>query len=376
MLNKTGRSFLEHLFQLQEILAQRNYDPGQLATALCHTSTGIFQLVASIDCSQGPQDAWAATVAQSTGSRNQKLPTYTPDTLPDTNGNKLRIVSTAFPCLLKGLHKLDTSPDGGTARGHVIWSFVKVFDVLLGRICDLSAAQASINIVPLQSTRFTSQPTLYTLPPENVLRLCELAVTLIKVLDTTKATDLEILEGFTFLLLQRVGRALNRFVFEAEDVEVFQEQRVHSTHAASPGSSGHSVLANQKLVEAQAPCLIWILERTWAVTAKPSPSSRNTQISNSSSIGLTPTSTTTSLSTVARHRLQHTLVAAVFGDQVRADFQPALKPAGTPLEEEMSTHFEGEIKSYGVKDWFKHKVWRLIGWEVLKGHLEFLEDGP
>ncbi|KAL2048122.1 hypothetical protein N7G274_000033 [Stereocaulon virgatum] len=370
-----GRSFLEHLFKLQEILAQREYDPGQLATALCHTSTGIFQLIASVDCSKGPLDAWAATVAQSTGSRNQKSPTNTPDLLPDSNGNKLRVVSTAFPCLLKGLRKLDTSPDCGTARGHVIWSFVKVFDVLLGRICDLSAAQASINVVPLQSTRFTSQPTSYTLPSDNVLRLCELAVTLIKILDTTRATDLEILEGFTFLLLQRVGRGLNKLVFGAEDVELFREQRVHSMHASSSESSGHSVLADQKLVEAQAPCLIWILERTWAVTAKLSQSSRIKQISNSSPIGLTPTSATTSLSTVARHRLQHTLIAAVFGDQVRADFQPALKPAGTPPEEEMFARFEGEIKSYGVKDWFKHKVWRLIGWEVLKGHLEFQEDG-
>ena len=409
--------------------------PRELATALCHTSSGICQLISAIDCSKDPQDARTTTVARSSTSRLRKVPPTSPDTLEDSNWNKLHAVSKAFPCLLKGLHKLDNTLEGRTVRGQVIWSFVKIFDDLLERICDLSAAQASETPttmphtmgprtqdlqqaiansdqmpadssrrstclacierntkcdqqIPtckncarlktdckwgtsLQFARAASQPTLFIAPPENALRLCELAIKLMALLNTTNATDMEVLEGFVFLLLRRVGQGMKKFVFGFEEDEKSQEEGVDSNQSRARANPGHQIPPNQEVMEAQAPCLIWILEQACAFTANLNPPSPTGQTSNR----FTAKSTTTSLSTIARHRLQHTLATAIFGARMRADFQPALEPPGTPLDEEMCAQFSQGIKEHGVKDWFKHEVWRILGWDVLKGHLEFLDDG-
>ena len=409
--------------------------PRELATALCHTSSGICQLISAIDCSKDPQDARITTVARSSTSRLRKVPPTSPDTLEDSNWNKLHAVSKAFPCLLKGLHKLDNTLESRTVRGQVIWSFVKIFDDLLERICDLSAAQASETPttmphtmgprtqdlqqaiansdqmpadsnrrstcltcierntkcdqqVPtckkcarlktdckwgtsLQFARAASQPTLFIAPPENALRLCELAITLMALLNTTNATDMEVLEGFVFLLLRRVGQGMKKFVFGFEEDEKSQEEGVDSTQPRARANPGHQIPPNQEVMEAQAPCLIWILEQACAFTANLNPPAPTGRTSNR----FTAKSTTTSLSTIARHRLQHTLATAIFGAQMRAEFQPALEPPGTPLDEEMCAQFSQGIKEHGVKDWFKHEVWRILGWDVLKGHLEFLDDG-
>lgn len=435
MAYETDRSFLEHLYKLQEVSAQMTLDPKELATALCHTSSGICQLISAIDCSRDPQDARTVTVARSSTSRHRKVPHANPDTLEDSNWNKLYAVSKAFPCLLKGLRKLDNMPEGYMVRGQVIWSFVKIFDDLLERICDLSAAQASETPItmphtmgprtqdlqqaiansdqmpadpsrrstclaciernskcdqqvptckdcarlktdckrgtPLQFTRAASQPTLFIAPPENALRLCELVITLMALLNTTNATDVEVLEGFIFLLLQRVGQGMKKFVFGFEEDEDSQEEGIDSTQTRVRTNPGHQIPPNQEVTEAQAPCLIWILEQACAFTANLNPPAPTGRTSNR----FTAKSTTTSLSTIAHHRLQRTLVTAVFGAQMRAEFQPALEPRDTPLDEEMCAQFSQGIKEHGVKDWFKHEVWRILGWDVLKGHLEFLDDG-
>ena len=374
--------------------------------------------------------------------RHRQNPSTAPSEPRESNLNKLCAASQAFPCLLKGLHKLDDMPQSRAMRGQVIWSFVRMFDDLLERVCYLSAtptAEAPFTMpssmktrtqslqhhavtsnerstgpslrsaclacierkmrcdeqiptcgncqrmrteckrgAPLCFTRASSKPTLFIPPPENALRLCELAITIMAHLDIEKDTDTEVLEGFLFFLLRRVGQGFKQFLFGVEEDYTSQAQDSNGTQSMAQANPSQRETVITEVAEAQAPCLVWILEQALAYTANLNPTvqaSRALGNARKRSTSSTSEPRTASLSALARRRLQHTLVTAVFGDQVRADFQPALKPPGTPLQEKLSANFARGIRTHGVKDWFKHEVWRIMGWDVLKGRLEFGEAG-
>ncbi len=117
--------------------------------------------------------------------------------------------------------------------------------------------------------------------------------------------------------------------------------------------------------EGQAPYLIWMLNRSqpFSSAITNSPDDRR-QINMAQ-----PDSSPNDLYEDARIRLQHTLVRAVFGEQAAASFEPALEPPHDPSEDELVTDFDKENETADVSDWFKNEVWRLVGWDVLRGNI-------
>lgn len=424
---------IHNLYFLQEVVAQRNSDHKELATALCGVSAGICKLILAIHNSKDVQNAGPSPINESEirehdGSAALSRPSE------DVKATVL-VIRRAFPSLLEGLHGLNSLPDGPQARGQVIWSLTKVFDVLLEQICSLSTGyppqlpktaphvpksrtRTQVLVTTSQETQSRSKtripcqacrsrhrkcdgrvPTCrncenwrtqckrdihpdsgnatssqssssITTPPESALTLCELATTMMRCLDVTIPSHAEVLEGFLFLLLKRVGEALKVFVFEDG---ILQDPGVDGIISTAPNGTA----TNHKAIHAQAPCLIYLLEQAESLTltlnSQPQAITNSTELPGEPST-LSSTPTTMTLSNHAQTRLQHTLLTAVFGDQTRSDFRAAFTPPDTSMGENVTANFRERIRAEGVRDWFKQEVWRIVGWDALKRTIHLGED--
>ena len=425
---------IHNLYLLQEVVARRHSDPKELATALCTVSACICKLILAMQSSKDAQDA-GPSPANGSGMRRHEGSAAFPKPLEDVNTTILAIRQ-AFPSLLRGLHRLNNLPGGPQARGQVIWNLSKIFDSLLEKIYSLSTVhssqrpktaprvpksctntQLSVTTSPeetqsrsktrtpcqacrrrhrkcdgrvptcrncenwrMQCKRDTqpasgnttsskSSPSITT-TPESALALCELATTMMRCLDATIPSHTDVLEGFLFLLLKRVGEALKVFVFEDG---IIQDAEVDATGSIAPKETP----TNHQAIQAQAPCLIYLLEEAKSITltlnSQPHAIPTFTQLLQQSRTS-SSTPSTMNLSNHAQIRLQHTLLTAVFGNQTTSDFQATFTPPDTPIGESMAAKSGEGIRPEGVKDWFKQEVWRIIGWDALRQAIQLGED--
>lgn len=348
------------------------------------------------------------------------------DSYSEDATRQLLTVGQLFPCILKALERLNRPPgiEPRVPKGKIILSFVKIFIDVLERICDLSATQAqqtptsmpthiadrahnlqhTIAIVPgfpaasgmraschacnerrlkcdgglpdcrncrdgkreckrgvpLHFTKATTTNALFTPPTENILRLCEFAIVLMARLDTTKSTHEEIREGFMFFLLQKLGQGLRTFSIGPE-----HEWEVGG-HEAQADEGSRQLGEAQEVNEAQAPYLVWIFEQALAFTGP-------THLARSSSNAGPSTSTREPLLALEQRRFQNTMLRAMFGDGVSADYSPTLTPPSSPLDRSFFDRLAGELQTgeTGIKDWYKHEVWRLVSWDCLKEKLQW-----
>ncbi len=425
---------IHSLYLLQGALARRNPDPKELATALCGVSASICKLILVMHSSKDMQNAKQSPVQESEVRKHGGSAALS--TPSEDFKTTLLAIRQAFPNLLEGLHRLDNLPGCPQARGQVVWSLTKIFEGLLEQIYSLSTVHASQppksaprvsksrtetrllitatpeetqsrpkTRVPCQACRkrhrkcdgrvptcrncecwktqckrdihpssgnasLSKSPPPFTTPPESAVTLCELTITMMRCLDVTIPSHMEVLEGFLFLLLKRVGQALKVFVFEDGILQDLEFDGVGST-------APNGTATNHQVIEAQAPCLIYLLEQaqSFTLTLNFQPQA----IPNSGELPQKPTtpSSTPSSTTLSNHahiRLQHTLLTAVFGDQKRSDFQAAFTPPNAPIGENMTAKFSEEIRAEGVRDWFKQEVWRIIGWDALKRAIQLGED--
>ena len=190
--------------------------------------------------------------------------------------------------------------------------------------------------------------------------------------DTAKPTHKAILEGCFFLLVTRVGEVLRDFTIGERPfgIQGVAATSRHSSHARQRRRvKSPNAATDTEASEAQAPYLIWMLSRTMRLSTSMSfanePITSSDQRSETARQDIPPSA----LYKDAHVRLQHTLVRAVFGERVAANFEPALKPPHTPLDDDFRKDWDTQIEKVDVSDWFKNEVWRLVGWDVLRGNV-------
>lgn len=424
---------IHNLYLLQEVVAHRDPDHKELATALCGVSASICKLIVATYSSKNEQVARPSPVNESEIREHDRSAALSRPS-EDVKATVLAI-RRAFPSLLEGLHRLNSLPGGPQARGQVIWSLTKIFDVLLEQMDSLSTVHSpqfpkvaprvpksrtktQVLVTATQKTQLRpktrspcqacrsrhrkcdgrvptcrncenwrtqckrdshpdsgnatsskSSPSI-TSPPESALRLCELATTMMRCLDVAIPSHTEVLEGFLFLLLKRVGEALKVFVFEDG---IIQDLEVDGIRSTAPKETA----TNHQAIQAKAPCLIYLLEEAKSIKltldSPPDATPTFTELPRQSRVP-SSTSPTMNLSNHAQIRLQHTLLTAVFGAQTRSDFQATFAPPETPIGESMTAKFSECIRAEGVRDWFKQEVWRIIGWDALRRAIQLGED--
>ena len=380
--NDSVNAFLHQIYVLQETTAYSTFDASKLATTLEQTLLTIRQLVSSVHVFGGQRPIAKTPIRQltATDTHDHEHDVHTsPLEAEEAMISKMSVVARLLPILLKSLDGLGQSDNGSRLQGSVIYTFVKTFKEILERICRLAGIHrhehAETPPTPNISARRRGNQSHRRTPmaPSDrpigqsplLTSLCELAVAMAATLDTTKLAHARILEGCLFTLMTIVGCELKRFVFGGDENSILARGTFESQ---TPGPEREQGQADHT-IEAHAPYLIYVLEQFQKLgsdQASPAPeaplTSTQPQHENSSVL---PPGTPGILSDMARKKLQHTLINAIFGENPLGALVPALQAPEKPANQRQVT----EMESKDVRDWYKHQVWRLVGWDVLREHL-------
>ena len=390
LLTRSGSSFLHRLQILQNLsIARRekSLGPEPLAHELRKFALDLCHHVSAIDHTAQSQSVGLVTSSALTipNPISKEQGAICPRSEPGSIIEKRIIqIGRAFPHFLAHLHTLSELPESEVPCVKVISEFIEIFRLLFQRICDLAVADAKPDQgTPISSKKqrnghekpdatcsFDKRPA--TSP--SIMRTCRLAISLMLSLDPEKPTHKKILEGCLYLLVTRVGRVLRDFTIgespfgsvnkvATPDYDPCQEER--QLNVPDEGSN----TAASAVSDAQAPYLIWMLGHVPSFSSSMSPAPNATTTSLGDSRQIQPDGSYSTMYNDAHLQLQRTLVRAVFGEEVAASFQPALERPDVLSDDDLVTGFEMPTETADMRDWFKNEVWRLVGWDVLRGKI-------
>ena len=405
-------------------MAQPTPNVKHLAASLCNLANANCRMIAEIQYLEEAKDGTMnPTPKQELNSQQSNALESQISTAGLAKRDPPAIVGT-FTELLLGLDRLHRSGGDPATEGPVIYCFIKMFQCILEGICRLSSLDPRKSKDPPSQSRNQNKqshgrkkmprcltcrerhlkcdqralecrnckhrnmqcdrvlpPAIPTTEPteltarnldQRILKLCRTIISMMRYLDLAKATHNEILQGFVFVLFEKVGKGLKSVVFGAEEKE--ERNVAQGKKSVNEGSSTSQLAlddnndhAEDAAFEQQAPYLIYILQhvQTFFSQQQQGPSSTTNQANMSSS----ESSSNRSLATFAQEKLQYTLLKAVFGERAPTtkDYEPALKAPRIPSadDEPLPTI---EIPDGDVKEWYKQEVWRLLGWDVLIKH--------
>lgn len=392
-----GNPIISHLFILQQTLAQRRFEPSDLAATLSQTAKSVCRYLRDLQLIQKPEIATAdvggieVTIARGENAAQSHEK-------EDETTAKLFAVGQIFPKLLAGLDRLTHSPGGQLLEEQVVYDYIQIFQGLLQRICDVATArkkerqtepQELPNRDPRNSQAQSTQTRCSTCRDRNlkcdtrmpkcrscsrlkrvcqnrtpastahttvrtpvklssgnqIIKLCELEIAMLGCLSIGNQAHAKVLQGFLCILCGKVGHSLRRFMFGSERDGLPEESN------GNEPSINHDWREDDEAIEAQGPYLVWILERAETVLSRHNLSEDSNQ----------PLSNT-------RKRLQNTLLKSVFGQEASIAFEPSLQTSRTLTDADIAGWTLPPVES---KNWFKHEVWRIVGWDVLSNHIQW-----
>ncbi|KAL8713085.1 MAG: hypothetical protein Q9225_006841 [Loekoesia sp. 1 TL-2023] len=281
-----------------------------------------------------------------------------------------------FSILLAAIDKLDQLSDTGGLQDQLVYVVVKLLKDLLNQVCLLAAAnvnktqQQGNELVRRRSTRGkkSAAPQFWELTPdEDTMRRCSFLANALQALQEGRQTDQAIKEGFMFFLLRRIGETLNAFVFGEDDQEweatVSQGDRLNRVFAEDDRSRQEKRVVK----EHQAPYLIWLLEHSMACFSNGSEPASQNRVASQAATNSPRRVRQGILSEKVKFQLQHTILKEVLGDNFQ-DFSKAFDELHDPgMDIEPWT----AVRQADVVNLFKAEVWRLIGWDCLKSHIDW-----
>jgi hypothetical protein len=268
-----------------------------------------------------------------TEHKSSQIEAEQPNTIQ--NGTVFNGVTVAFHLVHKALQNLTATENGKQNQGQVTYYLVGLFE---STMTALTLHCTSISKKPNPSAKASAQ----NVNNEVASRLADLLCTMAISLDMSRTEDQEVMEGFLFLVLNRMGRMLSLHVFH--DIRL--------PMGLCPGMTfpeGLEAMADEDFMPNEAQLetryLIRLLGRMLDVESyQPS----------------FEVSTVRPFIVNAKDRLQKTLLRAVFGPDDHL-FREILRRPQTPPPLE-SPPMEQEK----FADWLTHELWQLVGWDVLR----------
>jgi len=404
--NVSGNPILHHLYILHQILAQETFEPSILAATLCHMADSICRFVSKVQWIQGSEIAMVNVNGIEANISRQRI-TLEAQRKEDEIAARLVAIGQIFPKLLAGLDRLILIPGGGLFTDRVVYTYNQIFEVLLQRVCDVATTRAKERLAepqgrelastglgsppargakdpcsacikrnlkcearrpkcrncsrlkhvcrseaPASSTHTTVENPM-NLPFSNqIIKLCELEIAMLGSLDVGNQIQAKVLQGFLCILFEKVGQGLKRFVFGLEDDGLPQQSD------GNEPSKSHDRREDDEAIEAQGPYMVWILEQAESFLSRHNFSDNSNQTLSRTNVN--------DAAMFARNKLQNTLLKSVFGQEASMGFEPSLQSPGTIVVADL----EGlNLPPVELKNWFKHEVWRIVGWDVLRNRI-------
>ncbi|KAI9768189.1 MAG: hypothetical protein M1840_005019 [Geoglossum simile] len=323
---------------------------------------GLKQLVLSSICAIARERKDIATSCRTRGANRGGL--FSREIEDREVGDIFKGIFKIFKYLLKGLNIISSSGTS-VSQGRVIYGFVRLFvnimDCLsIGSTFEAPAKKGPSGSAPKKvrgrnaanSIRDPATPRAGDIH----MRLSQLLINMIAVLDQTQKGHAELYEGFQFALFTRIGQRLSFFVFGEELPNPLDELRRESLKGGNP--PGGQDTASRQL---EAWCLIWLLERVMVDLHDSNPAckppGRATDASGDAQ----------SLLRESKARIRSTLLKGVFGEDAEEfdGLQMPILPSGSRCG---SDGIQGEINArLCTPELFVREVWRLVGWQILAG---------
>ena len=364
--NISATTLLQNIYTLQRIRSYQELPVQELATILCQISININSMISTITQCAVQSTPSKLNIGNST-TRAQERPVTKTQIAMDSNF-EFKILATyrIFRWVLKSIDPLEHMPAGKALQGQVVYQYVTLLRDFLARICDLAVFHYKDKSSKDKRNRNNNRPQAKAQGPEAsrakavndmiIIKLCRLLVTMVLRLDPSKRIQQNILDGFHFFLLTRVGQLLSFFVFHDGPIPMTATQAAKTNAAdlrlATPQESTTNIPEQDKSVlQSQAPYLIYILTRlTHFVADTPPP----LIVEN------------------AREKLQNTVLKSVFGEQAREFVDVLTKPTNPDIDLKEDLIAEGIDEDIG--DWYKNEIWKLVGWDILLKHIQWPEE--
>ncbi|KAK3079317.1 hypothetical protein LTS18_005156 [Coniosporium uncinatum] len=371
-----GSAAVQHLYKIRKLYDRPELDAAALTYHLVSASNHLGTAVTTI-CRRYQQQQFDNELARIARTRSRKSQTPTPGPLaPQVDiGASFRAAGRSFMTLLHGLAKLEGVQDDGIKRrqGAIVHAYINTFSRLIDTVTTLCLLRAKHNQSVATASAVAHQDSQMhekTKPkPNNRLpqipqNLTTILAALFTELSPQSSTHRELLEGFLYTILERVGKRVYVLTFDRERSATAEGDILPPSKLGS-ASAGRQVdvEAERQALRLEAPLLMNLLERAMSLAPKflgsPNPiatkSTGRTKTAKAADAG-----SKANLSLHIKEKLQQTLVLCMFGDEPNefADLlrrAPKYPPPPKPVE----------LEQEEVGDWFKEKVWKLVGWELL-----------
>lgn len=355
--------FMRQLYALQSILPK---NPARVSIVL-----------AAVDLCKAAEDALRAVNCEGkvpTGRTKTSFQAHSSQ--PDAN-SILHGVQYAYEILCQALDKLSGSHEETRETGQLIYHMVSLFETAMELLQRNSKAKAENMLVDIGSSKKQKKNTkikaskdmsehqglLKTVDDKLATHISSLLYNMMLHLNPSKREHRNLLEGFLFMLLNRVGKVLCVFVFR--DLRLKPDLRGDTTKLPLPeGLIGINPDNDSlKAMKIEARSLIWLMERTMPlVGVLYGPHSETEDIGKATTSHDKPRDVPLPLR--VKKKLQNTLLSAVFGDDLM--FKDSLKGPELSSDTELEKlRTQEAIPEKTIPDWFVQEVWALLGWDIL-----------
>ncbi|KAE8866649.1 hypothetical protein PTNB73_04743 [Pyrenophora teres f. teres] len=282
----------------------------------------------------------------------------------------LSVCARAFMSILVGMAKLTESNPSTHLSSLVVCELVDMFKSALLSIAT-SAWQTAQDIPsqPSQPKRSkgdaTTNPIKESVPARAVAHLL---ISFLGLLERSDPIHQKIFDGFVFVLFERVGKHLYYCTF-GQHRSASIEANILPPPEPKDDIETAKRNAETLAIRLEAKALVLILERAMGL-APNHMNPQNTRTSHTNrpartlSLKSPATASRARLSSLAKDRLQRTLVACMYGNKADDEFLDVLtKPIPTMRLASMQN--VAKVENKDVEAWYSEEVWRLVGWDIL-----------
>ena len=276
---------------------------------------------------------------------------------------ELHMISSSIGTLLDGLDRLKPQDSGA-----VVCEFLKLFRESLSCVTQGAHQHIAHDFQGPSSRQTRSRASasqqasaVHEFRDERKVRpLSSFLILLLSILDITRVTHRNLLDGFMHCLLSDAGKLLNLFVFE-DDVN---GGRVPGTEsAANPAIQPH--LRPRSNAAAN---LVWILERAMVLNGESTSTLRRGGELADSADQLNTGKRKTRLSDILRTKVQNTLLRPLYKGHDATFADVFEKPDLSALAVDV---LPCTIEPCDVSNWFKQEIWRIVGWDTLQDKIDW-----
>ncbi|KAJ5690194.1 hypothetical protein N7462_004586 [Penicillium macrosclerotiorum] len=345
--NVTRLSFSKQIFALQQALQKRRKSHALAFNAVILCKEAETELLSTVT----REFVHKQSTSPQTQSQTQSVRE------PSLNA-VIKGVEVSFHLIHQALHKVPDIPKERPHKNQVVYYLVCLFESIMTGIAQycaaLSAQTSKENAQAKQKQRPSGRakpqkptknnatqpvPDIQAQAGEYLTNLlCVMALSL----DIARPDDQEIMEGFLFVALDRVGKMLALFVFNDFQLPLGPRSDI-------PAPDGLAAMRTESLspenAQSEAKYLIMFLSRLLSVRSL---SSESLNVRDH-------------FFRARKSKLQKTLLRAVFGTEDPL-FRESLTRPATPPPQEPSGRGK---KRQEFSEWFTQELWQLIGWDLL-----------